>query len=92
MQSFDIVRETQPKDTFRVKSVVDKFELNNQKITEHFKGVIDMPIHWNIGMIVGNGARKAAQGTFGGYIESDTSDLNAVFILNGIQIESNSMK
>lgn len=40
------------------------------------------------GMI--NGTRKSAEGTSGGYIESDISNLNAIFTLNGIQIESNS--
>lgn len=44
----------------------------------------------DIGMVNGYGTRKSAGGTYGGYIESDISNLNAIFTLNGIQIESNS--
>jgi len=41
-------------------------------------------------MVNGYGTRKSAEGTSGGYIESDISNLNAIFTLSGIQIESNS--
>ncbi len=43
----------------------------------------------DIGMINGE-VRKLASGTAGGYIYEDTSDLNANFTLNGIQIEADS--
>jgi len=51
--NFDIVKQTKPLDTFRVKSVIDKFELSTNNIKETFKGSIDIPEIWNIGMIVG---------------------------------------
>jgi flagellar hook-associated protein 2 len=41
-----------------------------------------------IGMINGGGGRKSASGTSGGYIESQSSNLNAIFTINGIQIQS----
>ncbi|MCK4966554.1 flagellar filament capping protein FliD [bacterium] len=43
----------------------------------------------DIGML-SNGGRTEASGTSGGYIYSDTSDLNSIFTLNGIQIENDS--
>lgn len=42
-----------------------------------------------IGMLQ-NGGRTEASGTSGGYIYGETSDLNAVFTLNGIEIQSDS--
>lgn len=53
MPNFNIIKQTTPKDTFRVKSVVDKFELSTSSIKETFEGDIDIPSEWNIGMIVG---------------------------------------
>jgi ABC-type lipoprotein export system ATPase subunit len=53
MPSFDIVKNNTPQKTFRVNSVIDKFELSDKGVTEHFKGEIDLPNKWNIGMIVG---------------------------------------
>lgn len=44
----------------------------------------------DIGMLANGSGRDAASGTSGGYIYEDTSDLNAIFTLNGIQIESDS--
>jgi len=55
MPSFDIIREIEAKDTFRVKSVVDAFDLQTQNIKEHFKGNIDIDSKkWNVGLIVGS--------------------------------------
>lgn len=53
MPTFDIIKEVQPKQTFRVASVIGKFDLQSDKITEHFKGNIDLPKQWQIGLIVG---------------------------------------
>lgn len=90
MQSFNIVRESQPKDTFRVKSVIDKFELNNQKITEHFKGEIDIPEEWNIGMIVGasgTGKTTILNELFKDYVIVDFN-FNSDAIINDMPKES----
>lgn len=54
MPNFDILRESKPKKTFRVASVIGKFDLQTEHIKEHFKGNIDMPENWQIGLIVGN--------------------------------------
>lgn len=54
MPSFNIVRTSEPKKTFRVSSVIGTFDLQNSTITEEFKGEINFPENWQIGLIVGN--------------------------------------
>lgn len=52
---FNIIRETVPKETFRVSSVLNAFDLSIDKIKEHFEGEIDIEEKvWNIGLIVGS--------------------------------------
>lgn len=53
MQDFDIVRETVPSESFRVASVIGKYDLQSRKITERFKGSFELPQDWSIGLIVG---------------------------------------
>ncbi len=54
MPSFDIIREANPVDTYRVASVVGAFDLDINKIKEHFKGNIDIEgKEWSVGLIVG---------------------------------------
>lgn len=53
MPTFDIIKEVKPNKTFRVASVIGKFDLKSEHITEHFKGSIDLPNNWQIGLIVG---------------------------------------
>jgi ABC-type lipoprotein export system ATPase subunit/predicted acetyltransferase len=53
MPTFDIVKEVKPKKTFRVASVIGKFDLQSENIVEHFQGDIDLPKQWQIGLIVG---------------------------------------
>lgn len=53
MPTFDIVKESQPSKTFRVASVMGKFDLQSEKIQERFVGNIDVPNEWQIGLIVG---------------------------------------
>lgn len=51
---FDIIKETNPKETFRVSSVLNAFDLSKNKVKEHFEGNIDIENKdWNIGVIVG---------------------------------------
>lgn len=54
MQSFDIVKETEAAQSFRVASVIGRFDLQSAKVVERFKGSFDLPESWNVGMIVGN--------------------------------------
>ena len=53
MPNFDIVKEVKPKQSFRVASVMGKFDLQSDHIVERFTGNIDMPENWQIGLIVG---------------------------------------
>ena len=54
MPSFDIIKESKPKETFRISSVLNAFDLDIEKVKEHFKGNIDIEgKEWNVGLIVG---------------------------------------
>jgi len=53
MPTFDIIKQVKPTKTFRVASVMGKFDLQSENIIEHFKGDIDLPNEWQIGLIVG---------------------------------------
>jgi len=53
MPTFDIIKEVKPIKTFRVASVIGKFDLQSENIIEHFKGDINIPDNWQIGLIVG---------------------------------------
>lgn len=54
MPNFDIIREANPKKTFRVASVMGTYDLQENSVTEHFKGNIELLEKWSIGLIVGN--------------------------------------
>jgi ABC-type polar amino acid transport system ATPase subunit len=53
MPTFDIIKQVKPTKTFRVASVIGKFDLQSENIIEHFKGDINIPDKWQIGLIVG---------------------------------------
>ena len=53
MPTFDIIKEVKPKQTFRVASVIGKFDLQSEHIVEHFQGNIDINENWQVGLIVG---------------------------------------
>ena len=54
MPSFDIVKEVNPDETFRVNSIINNFDLDVEHIHEQFKGNIDIEDKdWNVGLIVG---------------------------------------
>lgn len=54
MPNFNIIRESNPRNTFRVSSVVGRFDLQSSSIKEKFIGNIDIDNDWQIGLIVGN--------------------------------------
>lgn len=54
MQNFDIVKSTEPAQSFRVASVIGRFDLQSAKVTERFTGSFMLPDVWNVGLIVGN--------------------------------------
>ena len=53
MPSFDFIRQSKPEKTFRVASVIGKFDLPGNHIKERFTGEIEFPEDWQIGLIVG---------------------------------------
>lgn len=53
MPTFDIIKTAEPKKTFRVASIMGKFDLESNQIKEHFVGNIDIKDNWQIGLIVG---------------------------------------
>jgi ABC-type ATPase with predicted acetyltransferase domain len=76
MPSFDIIKESKPKETFRVSNVLNAFDLDINKVKEHFKGSIDIEgKEWNIGVIVGGsgtGKSTIANEVFGNhFVEYD---------------------
>ena len=54
MPSFNIVKEVDVDKTFRVASIINKFDLQTNHVKEHFNGDFDLNFDWNIGVIVGN--------------------------------------
>lgn len=68
MPHFDIIKESNPKRTFRVESVMGSFDLQTDYVKEHFVGDIELPKEWNIGLIVGrsgSGKTTIARELFG---------------------------
>lgn len=69
MPSFNIVKEIEPVDSFRVSSVKSAFDLKVEKVKEQFKGNIDIEgKDWNVGLIVGGsgtGKTTIAKEVFG---------------------------
>ncbi len=53
MPSFNIIKEINPSKTFRVASIMGKFDLQSEHIKESFNGEIDLAKEWQIGIIVG---------------------------------------
>ena len=53
MPNFDIVRKSEIDKTFRVAKIMSDFDVKTEHSTEKFKGEIDFPTKWQIGLIVG---------------------------------------
>ena len=75
MPSFNIIKNVEPQQTFRVNSIVGAFDLNLEHIHEQFTGNIDIEdTEWNVGLIVGGsgtGKSTIAKEVFGEhYIKS----------------------
>ena len=73
MPSFDIIKEIKPKKSFRVASVMGKFDLQTEHIKERFIGNIEFNNSWQIGCIIGKsgtGKTTIAKQLFGdNYVE-----------------------
>lgn len=53
MPSFDIVKKHTASESFRVQSIIGKFDLQSSEVIERFQGQIVFPEKWNVGLIVG---------------------------------------
>ena len=53
MQDFDIVIKSKAEKSFRVASIMGKFDLQSANIEERFTGNIELSNDWKIGLIVG---------------------------------------
>ena len=61
MPSFNIIKTSNPDKTYRVSSVLSAFDLDIEKVKEHFEGSIDIEgKEWNIGLIVGSSGKSSA--------------------------------
>ena len=73
MQDFDIVKRSQPGESFRVKSVMGPYDIQKNVAEEHVRGSLDLDFEWNIGHIVGrsgSGKTTIARELFGDNIIS----------------------
>ena len=83
MPHFNIIRETKPEASFRTESVKGQFDLNLNKVVEHFEGNIDIEDKdWQIGLIVGSsgsGKSTIAREIFGAdYVQGFEYDNRSV--------------
>lgn len=82
MPTFNIIKESKPKDSFRNKSVAGQFDLNIDSVVEKFNGNIDIDDKdWNIGLIVGSsgsGKSTIAKQLFGDKIANFEFGLESV--------------
>lgn len=53
MQSFNIVKENEIEETFRVSKIKNDFDLKNEHCRLELRGGVDIPAEWNIGVITG---------------------------------------
>lgn len=53
MSHFNIVKNIEPATSFRVSKIQADYDVKIEHAQEHFKGNIEIPEEWNIGVIVG---------------------------------------
>lgn len=53
MYSFDIIKKTEIEESYRTARIMGDFDVKKEHVSEHFKGEINLPDHWQIGAIVG---------------------------------------
>lgn len=74
MPAFDIVKKSDIDNTFRVSKVMSDFDVKPEHSAEEFRGKIDFPKDWQIGIIVGgSGTGKSTIGRelFGDLIDDN---------------------
>lgn len=63
MSNFNIVKNVDIDNTFRVSKIKNDFDVKEEHLSENFTGEIKMPENWNIGLIVGgSGTGKSTIG------------------------------
>lgn len=73
---FEFCFEIEPKNSFRVQSLVGQYDLESKKIRQFFKGDHKLPSIWNVGLIVGNsgtGKTSIAKNVFGEFNKCEWS-------------------
>ena len=53
MPNFNIIRESRASKTFRVASVMGKFDIQTNHVKEEFVGDLELPESWQVGLITG---------------------------------------
>lgn len=53
IKTFNIEKKSDITETLRVKTIMSEFDLQTPNKTEYFKGAINFPDNWHIGVIVG---------------------------------------
>lgn len=74
---FEFSFETKPIHTFRVKSLIGQYDLENKSSVQNFKGDYKLPDNWNVGLIVGNsgsGKTSIAKNVFGEFNKCNWND------------------
>lgn len=74
---FEFSFKTKINDSFRTKSLIGQYDLENKENIQHFKGDYKLPDHWNIGLIVGNsgtGKTSIARNCFKNFTECKFDD------------------
>lgn len=55
MPSFNIIKQSEFEESFRIKSIKAQFDLKIDKVVEKFEGKIEIENkEWNVGLIVGS--------------------------------------
>jgi ABC-type glutathione transport system ATPase component len=74
---FEFSYKTKLIDSFRCKSLVGQYDLENNETIQHFKGDHKLPEKWSVGLIVGNsgtGKTSIAKNVFGEFNTTSWSD------------------
>ncbi len=67
---FEFSYKTKPTQSFRVKSLMGQYDLEDKEVIQNFKGDYSLPKKWNIGLIVGNsgsGKTSICKNVFGDF-------------------------
>jgi energy-coupling factor transporter ATP-binding protein EcfA2 len=78
---FEFSYKTKPSDSFRSKTLIGQYDLENKEVIQSFSGDYSLPSDWNIGLIVGNsgsGKTSIAKNVFGEFTCLNWNDLSII--------------